>query len=60
MTEQEIRDNAPDGAKYTYRGIINEVYYYKVDGDRVFFWCVDRWEFSEAITMDDLYLLKPL
>ena len=37
MTEQEIRDNAPDGATHYLSGDYHTTYY-KVDGNNIYSW----------------------
>ena len=61
MTEQEIRDNAPEGAThYSKDAVFGENYYFKVIGNDVFIWQLGkRW--AETIRKFNEYAdIKPL
>lgn len=49
MTEQQIKDNAPDGATH-YRDYGGSVAYYKITSAHKFFWNFNYW----AITYRDV------
>ena len=57
MTEQEIRDNAPDGATHYRYGRSGSPIYYKSNGTFIMMWCHDRWINTGRCDFDNL---KPL
>ena len=61
MNEQQIKDNAPDGAThYCKSKILSFSYYFKVDGEYVWIWTVSN-EFKKTIRKFSEYKdIKPL
>lgn len=60
MTEQEIREGAPEGGTHYRKRQLSKGYvFYKYElGKKLMFWCDDKWRYTEnTITSDKI---KPL